>query len=403
MKKIFSLLIIFVCMLSGCSCSEEEVVRTAIFSPYITGYANKDKISAFAVEPFGTSQMTIVGYSEKKVYAIEEEYYKLVNKYHSLLDRHYYYFDGENLINNIKVINDSYGSGDSIVVDQIIIDVLKTGIEYSKLSNGKFNIFSGSLVNLWDERFDGYSQKYGIDPSEEEIREALECVVNVNDIDSIFIIDDENNTVTFNRLEGCNKSASITLGALAKSYFIDCISSLDEFKNIGSAIYSAGQSSIILKGDNPTRENGVWNIALNDSMNSNILFSVKLADLVLDGDQSLSTSGGEYKGYTNQDGVKRHHIIDAISGYPQNFIYGATVISDNATICDIVTTTLMTMNSLEEIKEYLILLETKGYVFDVLLQVNDEGSLKVMVNEGMKSNIKQVKDGIVVEEFSYGA
>lgn len=392
----------FICLVGGCSCSEEEVIRTAIYSSYVVGYESKDRDKTYQVEPFGTSQMTLVGYN-KKIYDVEDKYNELIVKYHSLLDRNYYYKENGEFINNIKVINDSYGSGDSIVVDAIIIDILKKGIEYTKLSNGKFNIFSGAIVDLWDSRFDAFSSKYGLDPSEEEVNEALGCVVKVDDIDNVLIIDEVNSTVTFNSFLGCEEKASITLGALAKSYFIDYLSSLEEFKKIGSLIYSAGQSSIILKGDNPTRKNGMWSIGLMDSLNTNIFVKTKAANLLLEGDRSLSTSGGEYKGYINSDGVRRHHIIDATSGYPNSFLVGATVVGENAMICDIVTTTIMTMSSLEEIKEYLVLLESKGLYFDVLLQTDYNGSLKLLVDEDMNKNVKELNDGVLLEVFNYGA
>ena len=147
MKKIFSFIIVCICLLCGCSCSEDEIIRTAIFSPYIEAYYSKDNEKISFVEPFGTSQMSIVGYNEKKVYGVEDKYYELVAKYHSLLDRNYYYKDSEgNFINNIKVINDSYGSGNSVIVDEIIIEILQEGIKYTKLSNGKFNTFSKRYV-----------------------------------------------------------------------------------------------------------------------------------------------------------------------------------------------------------------------------------------------------------------
>jgi len=398
-KKIFSLILICICIFSGCSCSDDEIIRTSILSPYISAYISTDSDQIYRVEPFGTSQMMLVGYNEKKVYGIEDEYNELVAKYHSLLDRNYYYKNEDgSFINNIKVINDSYGSGNSVVVDKIIIDILKEGIEYTKLSNGKFNIFSGSIVDLWDARFNMFSQNYGIDPTSEEVSNAMKCVVKVSDIDNVLIIDEANSSVTFNSFVGCESGASITLGALAKSYFIDDLVEIEAFKKIGPAIYSAGQSSIILKGENPTRDNGEWNIALTDSLNYG-----QAASLVLEGNQALSTSGGEYKGYTNSEGVKRHHIIDAVSGYPNSFIIGATVVSENAMICDIVTTTLMTMSTLEEAKAYLVLLENRGLSFDVLLQTEDNGSLKLYVNSSMNENINQVNEGVSVEEFDYGA
>ena len=47
------------------------------------------------------------------------------------------------LINYVEQYNyDGSGSGEAIEVDPIVIEILKKGVNSSKLSNGKFNIFA---------------------------------------------------------------------------------------------------------------------------------------------------------------------------------------------------------------------------------------------------------------------
>lgn len=404
MKKIFSLIVVLICIVSGCSCKKEEPVKTSIFSSYVIGYLSKEGTSYTLVEPFGT-YIGFVGYDEDEVNKLQDLLNEEVIKYHSLLDRNYYYKNSDgNIMNNIKVINDSYGSGTAIEVDEIIIEALKEGVKYTKLSNGKFNIISGSIVDVWDERFTSYDTNIrNIDPTISEIEEAMECVAPVSAIDNILVIDDINNKVTFNSFSGCNEKASITLGAMAKSYFLDKMSMIDDFKDVGASIYDAGQSSIIIRGDNPIRDGGVWNIAVNDSMNSNSFKSTQAAQLQLEGDNAISTSGIQHRGYINSDGIIRHHIIDATSGYPNTYLVGVTVIGENAMVADIVTTTLMTMNSIGEITTYLELLENDNISLDVLLQVKADDGVKLLVNESMKSQVSQVFNDIELEVFSYGA
>ena len=400
MKKIVSLFVCFVCLISGCSCKDEEPVRTSIFSSYVYGYANRDDATPLRVDPFG-SYTSFIGYKKDEVESLNDELSELVIKYHSLLDRNYYYKDENgNLINNLKVINDSYGTNQEINVDPIIIEALSEGIKYSKLSNGNFNIVSGAIVDVWDISIN-YTH---IDPSEEDIDTAMMCVPNVNNIDSVLVVDNINNTVRFNSIDGCQGKASITLGAMAKSYFLDKLVGIEEFSSVGSAIYDAGQSSIILKGSNPLREGGYWNIVVNDSLNSNVLFATQAVKLQLEGNVAISTSGGEYKGYINSDGVRRHHIIDAKSGYPNSFVVGCSVVGESAMIMDIVSTTIMTMENLEEIKSYLVLLENNNIDVDVLLQVPvSDSEIKLYVNESMNENVNETFNGIELEVFGYGA
>ena len=210
-------------------------------------------------------------------------------------------------------------------------------------------------------------------------------------------------SIKFNSFSSCSDKASITLGAMAKSYFLDKMSAIDEFRNVGASIYDAGQSSIIIRGDNPTRDGGVWNIAVNDSLNSNSFTSSQAAQLQLQGNNAISTSGIQHRGYVNSEGIIRHHIIDATSGYPNTYLVDATVIGESAMVADIVTTTLMTMNNLEEIKAYLELLETNNIILDVLLQVNNGDSIKLLVNSSMNDQVAQVFNEIELEVFNYGA
>lgn len=400
MKKVIGIVLVFICIIcGGCSCNKEEVIKTSIFSSYVKGYRNKTDSSYVLVEPFGT-YISLVGYSEKKVNSLQDKLSEMVIKYHSLLDRNYYYKDNKgNVINNIKVINDSYGSGESILVDDIIIKILEEGIKYSKISNGKFNIVSGSIVDVWDDRFN-FTEKYHVDPSSDEVSEAMLCVPSIDIIDDVVVIDKVNNTVTFNSFSGCQNGASITLGALAKSYFLDKLSNLKEFENVGPSIYDAGQSSIIVRGDNPTREGGLWNVAIRDSYNGGYAVQLQISD-----DCAVSTSSGDNKGYINEDGIRRHHIIDATIGYPNTYLLATTVLGDSAMVVDIVTTTLMTMDDLDEIKSYLSLLEDNGINLKVLLQVEENGKLKVLLNEPIKEIINNISDEskVVIGDFDYGA
>ena len=398
MRRLGCLLLFVIMLISGCSCDNtEEYKKTSIFSSYIKGYLSKESTNYVNVEPFGT-YISIVGYKEKEVAALDGKLNSMINKYHSLLDRNYYYKDenGE-FINNITVINDSFGTGTPVVVDDIIIEILKEGIKYTKLSNGSFNIVSGSIVDVWDARFILFSNIYGIDPTEQEVLEGMKCVPSASIIDSVLVIDEENNTVTFNGFSGCNGKASITLGALAKSFFLDKLVNDESFKNIGPAIYDAGQSSIIVRGENPVRETGTWNIAIRNSLDGGYVGQLQLKENI-----SVSTSSGDNKGYINESGVRRHHILDATTGYPNTYLLAATVLGDSAMVVDIVTTTLLSMSNIEDIENYLINLKNSGVNLRVLLQIEENDELKALVNDEMK-NVFVVSDGVLLEVFNYGA
>jgi thiamine biosynthesis lipoprotein ApbE len=396
MKKVIVFVTLLLVVISGCSCKKDQ--RAAIFSSYVVGYKNIEDIHGVFVEPFG-SYISLVNYNKKKLDKVKGVFDEAVFKYHSLFDRNYYYKDRQgNLINNVKVINDSYGSENYIMVDKELVNILLEGIKYSKLSNGKFNILAGSIIDLWDERFSSKDEtiRY-VDPSEEDILKAMKCVVDVNDIDSVLYVDKEHSSVKFNSIEGCDGKASIALGALAKSYFLDKMVENNVFKDIGASIFDGGQSSIIVRGDNPVREGGFFNIAIKNNLRGGQALQIFLKN------RAMSTSSINNRNYVNQFGDVRHHIINGVSGYPSTYLLSATAVGDSAMVADIVTTTLMCMDSLDEIKSYLLLLENQGVKLDVLLQVKENDNLKVLVNSSMRFIITNVSDnGVNVEEFSYG-
>ena len=60
------------------------------------------------------------------------------------------HIEGKDIV-NLKTINDSYGKNLEVAVSDELYSLLKQGVEYTKLTNGYFNILSGGLtVIIWD-------------------------------------------------------------------------------------------------------------------------------------------------------------------------------------------------------------------------------------------------------------
>ena len=84
--------------------------------------------------------------NEKEFKKYENELSKQISYYNKIFDR-YNSYEG---INNIKTINDNAGKK-PVEVNEDIIDLLTISKEYAELTNGKFDITLGSVMDLWRE------------------------------------------------------------------------------------------------------------------------------------------------------------------------------------------------------------------------------------------------------------
>ena len=149
------------------------------------------------------------------------EAYETMAKYHKMLDSHHYYRDeNDDLIKNIRIINDSYATGASMEVSAEMIEILESSMKMAELSKGYFNPFMGALIDLWSPKFSAFPIE-NTDPEPTEIEKAKACVPTIDQMNDVLIINKENSTVTFNQLNGCTGTVSINLGAFSKGYIID--------------------------------------------------------------------------------------------------------------------------------------------------------------------------------------
>ena len=245
MKKI---LLILCLLLVACEPPSEEVK-----GKWINIFPNIDIIPANipqTVDPFNTVMYVryFIEDDDETIHdIIQEVFSEEVYRLHQLFDRHYsYYLDKENktYINNVYQINKIYGTDEELEIDDDLINVLRLGIEYAKLSDGKFNIFVGTISDVWTQIFDDYynfSFIEEIDPRfNDEIKNEIEkytaCIPTYEEIEDILVIDEENKTVKFNLKEVldeednniCSSNSkykpSITLGGIGKDTLLKWLS-----------------------------------------------------------------------------------------------------------------------------------------------------------------------------------
>lgn len=190
--------------------------------------------------------------------------------------------------------------------------LVRSGIEYGKLTDGALDITIEPVSSLW---------KFGTDeaalPDAGQIADALTKV----DYSKVEVTDD------FIELNGCR----LDLGATAKGYIAGKICDYLKKEGVTGAIVDLGGniSCIGTKADGtgftvgikkPFDEEGQMSLAL-DLRDMNIVTS------------------GVYERYFYDDDKLYHHILNPATGYPcENALLSVTVISADAAQCDALST-----------------------------------------------------------------
>ena len=346
-KKILFLSAIF--SIALCSCGEEiqGTWKSIVASQenIITQYNN-------TVPPFNTvMNLNYFLYDENEssnqqtLDTVTSLYNEQVTRLHKIFDRHYYYtFDPHysSLVTNIKTINDSYGTGNPVHCSDELYSLLKTSVQGYELTNGYFNIFTGSLTDYWNKIFDDVYNYMGtveeLDPYfNEEKRNELELIVSsipssIEEVKQQLTFDDEKKSVTFNKLDKNIVRPYISVGGVAKGMATDIIKNMFIEKGYIDGYLISGGSSIstlskpIYTGKEKGQKISVINPATSNVIEKNVAFSMRFKE-----EFNFSTSGnyttGKSYAFINDKGniIYRHHIINPFTGYPESYYRSVSV------------------------------------------------------------------------------
>lgn len=395
--------------------------QAAMITPYqgkvhISDEAGVKKVgTTYTVYPFDTS-------AEMKYYvaapssteaasrdtAFEDSFSDAFQRYHALFDRHNNYCDDNGLINNVKVLNDSYGSGKAVVLDEELYTSLKEAVNFCSTVKGKFNIGIGNLSTIWDFYIsasitydDSYTDEMKqcfvdsenqrrvvfVDPPANWIAHGVKTTPTYEELSSCLVFDDGAKAVTFSPISRIDDylasdeaknivsaaksfgmdlgKPSITLGGFGKGEATELFA--DKYPQKPFLINS-GASSVKCNVGKP--DGSGWNLTIANPFyyeaNREAYFAdlnLNAADLVLqaEGTFNMSTSGyyNQYYYAKQSDGsyLLRCHIIDASSpstpGYSHSYFAATSVLMNDSGLADMITTSLMNTDSVQEAESLL--------------------------------------------------
>ena len=214
----------------------------------------------------------------------------------------------------------NHADGKRVEVSEETREILEKALEYSRLSDGIFDITVEPCVALWDFTGEGM----GLLPDETALAQAAAKVdwtqIDLNE-------------------EGVLLPAGMTidLGAIAKGYITDRIADFLKARGVECGFLNFG-GNVLTIGTKP--DGTEWNIGIQDPLGKRDQSIVGAARV---SDQAVVTSGIYERGF-DLNGVRYHHILDTSSGWPvQNELAGVTIIAGDAFDADALSTTVFAM------------------------------------------------------------
>jgi len=188
-----------------------------------------------------------------------------------------------------------------------LFGLLETALEYSRITDGAFDITYASVGFMYDFRARHH-------PDEQQIAAALPAV-NYHHL----LLDRATRSVRFTQ-----PGVRIDLGGIAKGYSVDRGIEILQRLGIRHALVSAGGDSRII-GD---RFGKPWIVGIrHPDRKDEVIARIPLVDT------AISTSG-DYERYFDENGVRYHHIIDPRTGHSASAVRSATVLASTATRTD---------------------------------------------------------------------
>lgn len=200
--------------------------------------------------------------------------------------------------------------------------LLKEAYAYCEESRGLFDITIAPLTLTWN-----VTAKEPKIPTQQQI-DAAKALVNYKDI----VFDDEAESVMLAR-----EGMSIDLGGIAKGTAAGIARQYPQKNGVHGFLSIGG--NMMVEGKKPDGSDFIIGIRDPRGEQNDYIATVKI-----DGFTMATT--GDYERYFEQGGVRYHHIIDPFSGKPSaSDLISVTVISDNGTLADCLSTSIFLQGS----------------------------------------------------------
>ena len=217
----------------------------------------------------------------------------------------------------LSQLNDRAADG-PVVIGKELFDLIGQSLDYSRLSEGAFDVTYASVGYLYDYR--GHHR-----PNPQQIAAARPGI----DYRHVILLPDHA-AIRYTR-----KGTRVDLGGIAKGYAVDRGIEALRAAGVTRAMVNAGGDTRLI-GD---RFGKPWVVGIRDPNDrGKVILRIPLTDT------AISTSG-DYERYFDEGGVRYHHILDPRTGDSARLLRSATVIASTATRTDALSTSVFVMGA----------------------------------------------------------
>ena len=204
-------------------------------------------------------------------------------------------------------------------LSQDTADLIREGLEYSRLSDGAFDITIEPLSSLWD-----FTSGEAVIPEESAIQAAAARVDYRN-----LVLD--GNTLTF-----LSPDTTIDLGSIAKGFIADRLKEYLVGQGVKSAIINLG-GNVLCIGEQPDGSPFLIGLQAPFEERNTIYANLEIHDLSV-------VSSGVYERHFVVDGKNYHHLLNPKTGYPyDNGLISVTILSSRSVDGDALSTTCFSL------------------------------------------------------------
>lgn len=304
MKRNICILLLLTMIFAVSGCSQRELAQQQLAQ---AKEENRHEATTFAMDTIMT--LTVYDENGEQILIDAEQRIRQLERLFSVT------------IENSEISQLNQNAGISPVsISTDTMQILQAAKDISALTNGCYDMTISPVVKLW-----GFTEDTHHVPSQAELDAKLPLV----DFSKVTLSEEDQTAF----LE--NSDMAVDLGGIAKGYTSDAVTDLMRQSGVKSALIWLG-GNISALGSKP--DGTPWKIAV-----ENPLDSADYVGLLEVTNKSVITSGG-YQRYFEQDGKRYHHIIDPATGYPaDNGLLSVTIISENGTKADALSTALFVM------------------------------------------------------------